>query len=178
LGESRRWGGVKLGTRLVDSRAIETKLPPAKAFRPVERIGGDTGWYYADWLWEIRGLLDLLVGGAGTRRGRRDPSALVPGDTVDFWRVEAFEPGEFLRLHAEMKLPGRAWLQFEAQENEQGSTTLRQTAVFDPDGLLGLMYWYGLYPLHGMIFHGMLEAIVREGERLETPTPETLDHVA
>lgn len=177
LGEIRRWGGVKLGTRLVDSRGIDTKLPPSKAFLSVERIGGGTGWYYADWLWEIRGLLDLLVGGAGTRRGRRDPFTLVPGDTVDFWRVEAVEPGRFLRLCAEMKLPGRAWLQFEAQETEGGST-LRQTAVFDPHGLLGLMYWYGLYPLHNMVFQGMLEAIAREAERLETPTREVLDHLA
>jgi uncharacterized protein YbjT (DUF2867 family) len=177
LGETRSWGGVTLGTRIVDSRAIETALPPSKVFVPIERIGGDRGWYYADWLWEIRGLLDLLVGGAGTRRGRRDPLILAPGDTVDFWRVEAVEPGQLLRLCAEMKLPGRAWLQFEARENEEGST-LRQTAIFDPDGLLGLMYWYGLYPLHSMIFQGMLQAIAREGERLETPTPEALGHVA
>jgi uncharacterized protein YbjT (DUF2867 family) len=176
-GESRRWGGVKHGSRIVDSRVVETMLPPSKAFPPIERIGGDTGWYYADWLWKIRGLLDLLVGGAGTRRGRRDPNVLAPGDTVDFWRVEAVEPGQFLRLVAEMKLPGRAWLQFEVQETDRGST-IRQTAIFNPDGLLGLMYWYALYPLHNLVFQGMLEAVAREGERMETPKPEALDHVA
>jgi hypothetical protein len=162
LGETRGWGGVKLGTRIVDSRAIRSPFPPSIAFSPIERIGGNSGWYYGDWLWQIRGFLDLLVGGAGMRRGRRDPQALTPGDTVDFWRVEAFEPNRLLRLCAEMKLPGRAWLQFEVEGDADGST-IRQTAIFDPDGLLGLTYWYLLYPIHNLVFDGMLKAVVQKG---------------
>ena len=160
LGDSHSWGGVKLGTRLVDSRIATTPVPPAKAFEPIARIGGDNGWYYGNGLWRLRGFLDLLVGGAGLRRGRRDPEALSPGDTLDFWRVERIEPNRLLRLSAEMKVPGRAWLQFEVEGDEQGST-IRQTAVFDPDGLLGLTYWYALYPLHNLVFGGMLRAISR-----------------
>jgi uncharacterized protein YbjT (DUF2867 family) len=162
LGESHRWGGVKFGTRIVDSRVVRTRLLPAEAFGPIARIGGDTGWYYANWLWRLRGLADLLFGGAGIRRGRRDPEVLVPGDTVDFWRVEAFEPDRLLRLFAEMKLPGRAWLQFEVEGDDNGSN-LRQTALFDPDGLLGLTYWYVLYPIHNLVFQGMLDTIARRG---------------
>ena len=160
LGDSRSWGGVKLGTRLVDSRVVTTPVPPAKAFEPIARIGGDNGWYYGNWLWRLRGFLDQWVGGAGLRRGRRDPEALSPGDTLDFWRVERIEPNRLLRLSAEMKVPGRAWLQFEVEGNEE-SSTIRQTAIFDPDGLLGLTYWYALYPLHNLVFGGMLEAISR-----------------
>jgi hypothetical protein len=177
LGNSPRWGGVQLGTRLVDSRALETSLPAAKAFLPIERIGGDNGWYYGNWLWKIRGFVDLLFGGAGTRRGRRDPNALVAGDTVDFWRVEAIEPGRLLRLRAEMKLPGRAWLQFEVQETDQGST-IRQTAIFNPDGLLGLMYWYILYPVHNLVFQGMLEAVARKGNLLQAQASRAFGQVA
>jgi uncharacterized protein YbjT (DUF2867 family) len=160
LGDSRRWGGVKFGTRIVDSRVVTTPVPPARAFEPIARIGGDNGWYYGNWLWRLRGFLDLLVGGAGLRRGRRDPEALSPGDTLDFWRVERIEPNRLLRLSAEMKVPGRAWIQFEVEGNEDRST-IRQTAVFDPDGLLGLTYWYALYPLHNLVFRGMLRAISR-----------------
>ena len=106
-----------------------------------------------------RGLLDLLMGGVGMRRGRRDPDSLMPGDTLDFWRVEATEANTLLRLYAEMKLPGRAWLQFEVEPVGEESI-VRQTAIFDPVGLLGLAYWYGLYPLHQLVFGGMLRGIV------------------
>jgi hypothetical protein len=102
----------------------------------------------------------LLVGGVGVRRGRRDPEHPAPGDTVDFWRVEAYEPDRLLRLAAEMKLPGRAWLQFEVNERA-GGAVIRQTAIFDPVGLMGLVYWYGLYPIHTLVFGGMLRAIAR-----------------
>jgi len=158
-GPAQAWGGVKFGSRLVDSRLVRVSCRPAEAFKPIRRIGGETGWYYADWLWRLRGFLDLLVGGAGLRRGRRNPERLLPGDTVDFWRVEAFEPDRLLRLAAEMKLPGRAWLQFEVEEDCAGSI-IRQTSIFDPVGLLGLLYWYALYPLHSLIFAGMLRGIV------------------
>ena len=159
-GRIRRWAGTKFGSRLVDSRAVKVPTTPAETFEPVRRIGGETGWYYADWLWRLRGFLDLLVGGVGLRRGRRHPTQIAPGDTVDFWRVEAVEPGRSLRLFAEMKLPGRAWLQFDVDPNGNGST-LRQTAVFDPRGLAGLLYWYTLYPLHKVVFAGMLRGIAR-----------------
>ncbi len=154
------YGGERFGLRQVDSRTITVPVPPADAFAPIQRIGGDRGWYYADSLWRLRGFLDLLVGGVGARRGRRDPDRLVPGDAVDFWRVEAFEEDRLLRLHAEMKLPGRAWLQFEVEPDDGGST-IRQTAIFDPVGLAGFLYWYGIYPLHSMVFGGMLRGIAR-----------------
>lgn len=163
-GDQRAWGGVRFGSRIVDSRSVRVASPPTLAFRPISRIGGKTGWYYANWLWRIRGFLDLLVGGAGLRRGRRDPTALLPGDTVDFWRVEAFEPDRLLRLFAEMKLPGRAWLQFEVEEDGEGSI-VRQSSIFDPVGLLGLLYWYGLYPIHSLVFAGMLRGISRAATR-------------
>jgi uncharacterized protein YbjT (DUF2867 family) len=164
IGRTQPWGGRALGSRRVDSRDVAVSCPPAVAFRPIERIGGATGWYYGDWLWRLRGLLDLIAGGAGMRRGRRDPDSLRPGDAVDFWRVEAIEPGRLLRLRPEMKLPGRAWLQFEVTPRATGSV-IRQTAVFEPRGVTGLLYWYALYPVHGLIFGGMLRGIARAAER-------------
>jgi hypothetical protein len=139
-------------------------LPPATAFAAVRRIGGATGWYYGNLLWKLRGYLDLLVGGPGLRRGRRDPEQMVPGDAVDFWRVEEVEPDRLLRLHAEMRLPGRAWLQFEVEPTERGSR-IRQTALFDPVGLFGHLYWYALYPVHHLVFDGMLQGIARAAAR-------------
>lgn len=163
----RAWGGAKFGSRLVDSRAAWVSCTPAQAFEPIARIGGDTGWYYGNALWRLRGLLDLAAGGPGMRRGRRDPQSLMPGDTLDFWRVEAWEPGRLLRLAAEMRLPGRAWLQFEVTP-EDGGSLVRQTAIFDPVGVWGLLYWYGLWGIHKMVFAGMLRNIVRVAAR---PSP-------
>ena len=160
LGAVQPWGGTQSGSRLVDSRQAEVARPPAAAFQPIERIGGASGWYYGDWLWRLRGFVDLLVGGAGMRRGRRDPETLHQGDAVDFWRVEAVERDRLLRLRAEMKLPGRAWLQFEVSAEGAGSV-VRQTAIFEPHGLAGLLYWYALYPIHSLIFGRMLRAIAR-----------------
>jgi len=157
-GRTPSWGGVRFGSRLVDSRTATVAVPPDAAFAPIQRIGGRTGWYYADWLWRLRGSLDLLVGGVGIRRGRRDPVQLRVGDALDFWRVEGFEPGRRLRLQAEMKLPGRAWLEFEITGDEHQST-IRQTALFDPVGLAGLLYWFSVYPLHQFVFAGMLRNI-------------------
>lgn len=160
-GPTRDWGGTRFGSRLVDSRVAHVAVPPAAAFTPIRRLGGEHGWLYAQWLWKIRGWLDLLVGGVGLRRGRRDPEGLRVGDALDFWRVEIFEPDRRLRLYAEMKLPGRAWLEFEVTGDATGST-IRQTAEFDPVGLWGLAYWYGIYPLHQLVFAGMLRTIAAQ----------------
>ncbi|MBX3025795.1 DUF2867 domain-containing protein [bacterium] len=164
LGEPRDWGGVRFGSRLVDARSAVAAVPPARAFAPVRRIGARTGWYCADWLWTLRGWIDLLLGGAGMRRGRRDPDALRVGDVLDCWRVEVYEPDRRLRLAAEMKLPGRAWLEFEVEPHPAGAR-VRQTAIFDPVGLAGLAYWYGIYPLHQLVFAGMLRGLVAAAER-------------
>jgi uncharacterized protein YbjT (DUF2867 family) len=163
-GKRESWGGVQFGTRLIESRSVRVWASPASAFAPVQRIGGANGWYFADFLWWLRGALDLLVGGVGLRRGRRDARTLAVGDAVDFWRVESFEADRRLSLAAEMKMPGRAWLQFEVEANGQGSV-IRQTAVFDPAGLAGLLYWYTLYPVHRWIFGGMLHEIAVVAER-------------
>jgi len=165
-GVRQMWGGLRFGNRIVDSRTIVVTVPPEKAFRPIQQIGGATGWYYGDRLWRLRGFLDLLVGGVGLRRGRRHPVRLQIGETVDFWRVERIEENQRLLLSAEMKLPGRAWLEFEVEAQGSGSV-IRQTAIFDPIGLGGLAYWYILYPLHQLIFGKMLERIAAacEGKR-------------
>lgn len=162
-GERPAWGGLRFGSRLVDSRSIVVSVSPEQAFEPIRRIGDRTGWYYGNWLWTVRGFIDLLLGGVGMRRGRRDVETLRVGDTVDFWRVELHEPGRRLRLHAEMKVPGRAWLEFEVTPEETGSR-IRQTAIFDPLGLFGILYWYGIYPLHQCVFAGMLRNIARVAE--------------
>ena len=152
------WGGTRFGNRFVDSRSVTVSVTPEKAFRPIRRIGGKQGWYYANFLWTIRGWIDLICGGVGSRRARRDPESLKVGDVLDWWRVEAYRPNRHLRLAAEMKVPGRAWLEFDVEPCEDGSI-IRQTAIFDPVGVPGLAYWYGIYPLHALIFRGMLRRI-------------------
>ena len=162
--EPTKWGGVRFRSRFVDSRVANVDVPLEAAFAPIQRIGGQTGWYFATWLWHIRGWLDLLVGGVGMRRGRRDPIELRVGDALDFWRVEAFEQDKRLRLAAEMRVPGRAWLELEVSELD-GKSEIRQTAIFDPVGLSGLAYWYALYPLHQLVFAQMLRGIARTAEK-------------
>tara|TARA_R110000850_G_scaffold48942_4_gene121032 strand:+ start:140 stop:1615 length:1476 start_codon:yes stop_codon:yes gene_type:complete len=155
------WEGVKFKSRLTDSRSLYVDRPPEVAFKVIERIGGDTGWYAWDWLWQMRGFLDLLIGGVGMRRGRPDRELIQAGDTIDFWRVEQYDPQGFIRLKAEMKVPGRAWLEFEVAPEGDGSM-IRQTALFDPVGWFGKCYWYSLIPVHQLVFAGMLKGIVRE----------------
>jgi len=159
-GLSKGWAGTRFRNRIIDARSLELQLPPERAFAPIRRIGGRTGWYAYNWLWRLRGAMDLLVGGVGMRRGRPDDDSLRVGDALDFWRVEAYEPNAHLRLSAEMKLPGRAWLEFEVTPTERGST-IRQTAVYDPVGLSGILYWYALYVVHRFVFAGMLQGIAR-----------------
>jgi uncharacterized protein YbjT (DUF2867 family) len=162
-GGLRSWGGVRFGNRIIDTRTMSVSLPPEQAFQPIQTIGGKQGWYYANFLWTLRGWIDLLCGGIGRRRGRRDPEHLQVGDVLDWWRVEEYVPERTLRLVAEMKVPGRAWLEFEVESTSNGST-IRQTAIFDPIGLWGLAYWYALYPLHTLMFQGMLRRIVSQAE--------------
>ncbi|MFT5121961.1 MAG: hypothetical protein ACI9TH_003907 [Kiritimatiellia bacterium] len=163
-GPIRTWNAVHFGRRLMDSRSREVAVPPAQAFAPIQRLGGESGYYYANFLWKIRAAIDVLVGGVGLGRRRRDAVELQVGDTVDWWRVEQFEPGKVLRLEAEMKMPGRAWLQFEVEKTETGSRIL-QTALFDPVGLGGRLYWYAVYPLHLLVFRGMLRGIAKAALR-------------
>ncbi|MCB1113300.1 MAG: SDR family oxidoreductase [Chlamydiia bacterium] len=153
-----------LSDRLFDVREALVKAPKEKVFQAIQEIGGDRGYYYGNFLWQIRGFLDLLVGGAGFRRGRRSPTALEEGDVVDFWRVEAIDPGVKLRLRAEMKVPGSAWLEFKIKE-EGDKVRIRQEAAFDPDGIWGKLYWYSLYPVHQFVFKGMLKGICRYIEK-------------
>ncbi|HXI03950.1 MAG TPA: SDR family oxidoreductase, partial [Candidatus Saccharimonadales bacterium] len=169
------WGGSRRGTRFVDTRSLSVPAPRAAVFESVARIGGETGWYAYDFLWKLRGALDLLAGGVGMRRGRPHPARIRPGDTLDFWRVESVEPGRRLRLAAEMKLPGRAWLEFDVEEDpaRPESCTLRQTAVFDARGLAGLAYWFGLYPVHALVFRGMLRGIARAALRSPGLSPSS-----
>jgi uncharacterized protein YbjT (DUF2867 family) len=151
--------------RLTDSRSIRVDVSAHDAFRPIERIGGSVGWYWGNWLWRLRGLVDVLVGGTGLRRSRPDGGGLMPGDTVDWWRVEALEPNRRLRLRAEMRLPGRAWLQFDVTPRAGGGSVIRQTAIFDPRGVFGRLYWYALVPIHHYVFAGMLRGIGRAAAR-------------
>lgn len=167
-GDAETWAGVRFGNRLVDTRSIEVNVEPKQAFAPIRRIGGANGWYACDWMWKLRGFLDLLVGGVGVRRGRPDPEHPRVGDALDFWRVEAYEPDRLLRLRAEMRLPGRAWLEFEVLPTP-GGARVRQTALYDPVGLSGLAYWYAVFPLHALVFGGMIREIGRRGEQGDEP---------
>ena len=163
-GTRRSWGGVRFGTRIVDSRTLTVEAKPDVVFRCIERIGGDHGWYACDWLWQVRGFIDLLQGGVGMARGRPSSTTLRVGHTVDSFRVEAIEPNRRLRLKSEMNLPGRAWLEFEVTE-AGSSTQIRQTAIFDPVGLKGQLYWYSLYLPHELVFNGMLRGIAQAALR-------------
>ncbi len=156
-----------------ERRYLRTTASPAAVFNVVTGLGGNTGWLYANSLWKLRGLADLFVGGFGLRRGRRHPSDLRVGDALDFWRVEALERNRLLRLRAEMKVPGKAWLQFNIRPGN-GDTLVTQTALFEPKGLFGLIYWYIFYLPHKVLFPGMLREIVRKAEAIDaigTPEP-------
>ena len=149
---------------IIERRRRSVAARSHEIYQVFTAMGGSRGWYFANWAWRLRGGLDRMLGGAGLRRGRRHPDDLRVGDAVDFWRVEDLEPGRLLRLRSEMKVPGNAWLQFEV--HGAGDTAqLEQTAVFAPRGLMGLVYWYALHPVHAWIFRGMIRAIARRAER-------------
>jgi uncharacterized protein YbjT (DUF2867 family) len=155
------WSG---GTVLTDVRTATSSADPAEVFSAVLSVGGDKGWYASQYLWQIRGVLDQLVGGPGLRRGRRDPMSLGVGDPVDFWRVEAVTAGRQLRLHAEMRLPGDAWLTWEVSPRDAAGSRVVQTAEFRPRGLLGRVYWLGVAPFHRLVFPGLLAGIIADAE--------------
>ena len=157
------WTETQAGM-ILEHRTMPVAAPADAVYRTFTGIGGRRGWYFANWLWRLRGILDRVIGGAGLRRGRRHPDDLRVGDALDFWRVEALEPGGLMRLRAEMKTPGRAWLQYEVHPEADGTSRLEQTAAFIPRGLMGLVYWYALYPLHAWIFRGMVNAIAKHSE--------------
>jgi uncharacterized protein YbjT (DUF2867 family) len=165
---------VRLSTHegmILERRMLDVPAAAENVYKAFSSLGGEQGWLYANWIWRMRGLADRLLGGAGFRRGRRSPDALRVGDAVDFWRVESLVPNNKLLLRAEMKVPGRAWLQFEAVPVSEHRTILVQTAFFAPKGLLGLLYWYILYPIHGRIFSGLIRGVARRALRLDKPAP-------
>jgi uncharacterized protein YbjT (DUF2867 family) len=149
---------------LIEQRQRVINAEPMTVYKVFTGLGGKRGWLSFNWAWRLRGLMDSMIGGVGFRRGRRHPDDLRAGDALDFWRVEAIEEAQLLRLRAEMKMPGRAWLQFKVELLEDNQTRLSQTAFFAPKGLFGLLYWYGLYPIHSWIFSSLIK---RLGERSE-----------
>ena len=152
---------------LLDSRRRRVKADPAWVFDVICALGGEEGWPAGNALWQLRGFMDRMVGGVGMRRGRRHPRELRVGDPLDFWRVEALEPSHLLRLRAEMKLPGRAWLQFEVLPDPQGAR-VEQTAFFEPRGVLGYLYWYSVLPFHRFLFPGLIGAVKDRSEAMES----------
>ncbi len=146
---------------LTDTRTLDAAVPASQLFSVVEAIGGERGWYFADSLWTIRGFIDKLLGGIGMRRGRPDPISMHKGDKVDFWEVIDVQPGTRILLFAEMKAFGTAWLEFRVRSGDGKNSTLTQTAYFYPKGLTGHVYWYGIYPIHVIVFKGMAQAIVK-----------------
>jgi uncharacterized protein YbjT (DUF2867 family) len=166
------WAG---GTVFKDPRMIAIDAPPSAVFRAVCRVGGGHGWYSADWLWRLRGAMDRLVGGPGLRRGRRDQERVGYGDALDFWRVTRADDDRYLELRAEMKLPGVATLAFEIKpvSGSPGMCEMSQIARFKPRGLLGLLYWYAVLPLHGVVFRGMLRGIQRAAMQIAAEDRES-----
>jgi hypothetical protein len=156
------WAG---GSLFVDERSSVVAASPEALWAVIESIGGDNGWYSWSLAWRVRGWLDRVWGGPGLRRGRRDRYDLQVGDTVDWWRVEDVEEGRLLRLRAEMRLPGLAWLDLAVEEDEEGRTVFRQKAYFHPRGLAGQLYWWSVTPFHGVVFGGMQRNVARAAEQ-------------
>jgi uncharacterized protein YbjT (DUF2867 family) len=150
------WAGGSLYT---DVRVVESTDSIETVWRRIESIGGDNGYSTATWAWRLRGLMDKLIGGAGLRRGRRDPNTLLVGDALDFWRVEALERPTLLRLRAEMRMPGLAWLEFKVAPKADGGCTVTQRAIYAPKGLLGHAYWWSVWPMHGLVFPSMAKSV-------------------
>ena len=171
LPEDPSWAG---GTLYTDVREQIVDADITRVWDVVEGIGGEHGWYSANWMWQIRGAMDRVVGGVGLRRGRRDPDHARVGDALDFWRVEAHQPPVLLRLRAEMKLPGRAWIEWRLEARGTERTHLRQRAVFHPRGLAGHAYWWSVAPFHAFVFPPMIRGMAREAQNQQArvPVPE------
>ncbi|MFM7225361.1 MAG: SDR family oxidoreductase [Actinomycetota bacterium] len=164
-----QWSGA---TVFVDEQRVVTDAAAEAVYAQVTSLGGERGWLVGNWLWSIRGLLDLAIGGIGLRRGRRHPTYLRVGDVVDFWRVEALEPGRHLRLRAEMRLPGAAWLEWRCSPTADGGTVLEQRALFRPRGLAGRAYWYAVAPFHLFLFGPLARRITRDAAARPGRLPE------
>lgn len=167
LSTSQKGLPVTLATQegmIIEQRQLAVDAPVQAVYAAFTSLGGNRGWLYMNWAWRIRGMVDRICGGVGMRRGRRDAYTLRVGEALDFWRVEAVEPDRLLRLRAEMKVPGKAWLQFEVRPEQP--PLLLQTAFFAPKGLLGLAYWYLLYPVHALIFAGMIRNLAHKAQAL------------
>ncbi|MER5903375.1 SDR family oxidoreductase [Streptomyces mirabilis] len=160
------WAGGSLYT---DQRERSVAASPGALWRVIEGIGGENGWYSFPSAWALRGRLDRLVGGVGLRRGRRDAARLRVGDSLDFWRVEEIEPGRLLRLRAEMRLPGLAWLEMYAEAGAESGSRYRQRALFHPHGLLGHAYWWSISPFHAVVFGGMARNIAKAAAEADVP---------
>jgi uncharacterized protein YbjT (DUF2867 family) len=156
------WAGEAL---LKDTRSRITDASMENLWVAIEEIGGDNGWYGADFLWYARGVMDRMIGGVGLRRGRRDPIHLRVGDSLDFWRVESLIPGQSLKLYAEMILPGKAWLEFRIKKLPNGQSEVTQEASYSPRGLGGQLYWYAVLPLHTFVFPTMIRNLIRSANR-------------
>ncbi len=156
------WAG---GSLYEDLRRAPVDASAQDLWAVIEGIGGENGWYSFPLAWAARGLMDRLIGGVGLRRGRRDPTRLYVGESLDFWRVEELLPRELLRLRAEMKLPGAAWLELGVATTDDGKTEFVQRALFHPRGLAGQLYWWSVAPFHGIVFGGMVKNITRAAER-------------
>jgi hypothetical protein len=156
------WAG---GSLYVDERARDVHASPAALWRIIEGIGGRRGWYSFPLGWRVRGWIDRLTGGPGLVRGRRDPDSLLPGDSLDWWRVEEVDEGRMLRLRAEMRLPGLAWLELSVDRSDGSTTRFRQRALFHPHGIAGHAYWWAVRPFHGLVFGSMQRNIARAAER-------------
>jgi hypothetical protein len=157
------WAG---GTLYTDVRALHSEDPIESVWKRVEAIGGKNGYSTATWAWELRGLMDRFFGGVGLRRGRRDDNSLIEGEALDFWRVEAIKRPELLRLRAEMRMPGLAWLEFALSPDTSGTgTVITQRALFAPKGLLGHAYWWSVWPMHGLVFPSMVKKMAGPSAR-------------
>ena len=155
--------GVDVRNTILDPRSIRVDAPAAQTFAPIAAIGGERGWYALDWLWNLRGGADRLLGGPGMR-GRARVGLPAPGDVIDVWKVEVCEPDALLRLRCEMRMPGRSWLEFAVEPLQDDESLLRMTTVFERSPVAGRLYWWGLFPAHEFAFTGMISGLARRAE--------------
>jgi hypothetical protein len=165
-GESRPYKFAVEEGMMIERRSLVLEVSASAAFRAYCGVGGTRGWLFMDWAWAFRGWIDKALGGVGIRRGRRHPDEIRAGESLDFWRVEAVEKDQLLRLRAEMLVPGKAWLEFQSTPLPQAETLLVQTAYFAPRGLLGFLYWYAMWPFHAFLFDGLIRHVAARARML------------